>query len=258
MRAQVGLLATISLFVFAMGANAQEVVSQTTQALHSSLAAQAGKVTVQDITLSGTAESIVGSDDETVSVSFKAIASGAARSDVNLSSGTLSEVRQANSAGTKGVWAKDGTSHAMAEHNLLIDAAWFFPQFIVQRLLSDPNAAISYIGVENGTIHLQSSEGSSSNLSTAAAAQIQHLSQIDLYLDATSFVPVGLAFNIHPDNNALVDIPVYIQFSNYQETSGVTVPMHIQKYVNNTLTLDVQVQSAAINTGLASADFIAQ
>jgi hypothetical protein len=49
-----------------------------------------------------------------------------------------------------------------------------------------------------------------------------------------------------------VDIPVAIQYSNYQTISGVTLPLHVQKYINNGLTLDLQIQSASFNSGLAT------
>ena len=232
---------------------------QVTSPLSTALAAQASTVTVQDVTLSGSVESIAGSDDETVPFTFKAISSGSARIDVNLAAGTLTEIRQSSTAGNSGVWSLGGgANHAMLGHNLMTDAAWFFPLFIVQRLLTDQNAVVAVVGTSNGMMHIQAVEKAPPNLTATASTQVQHLSQIDLYLDTTSLLPVGLAYNMHPDNNALLDISVYIQFSNYQQTSGVNVPMHIQKFVNNTLTMDVQVQSVALNTGLTQANFAAQ
>jgi hypothetical protein len=46
-----------------------------------------------------------------------------------------------------------------------------------------------------------------------------------------------------------------VDFSNYQVVGGVTVPMHIQKYVQGTLTVDLTVSSATFNTGLALSKF---
>jgi hypothetical protein len=64
---------------------------------------------------------------------------------------------------------------------------------------------------------------------------MQHLGQMDIFLDATTLLPVALDFNVHPDNNALLDIPVEIRFSGYSAVNGIQVPLHIQKYLNDTL-----------------------
>jgi hypothetical protein len=252
MRIRPLLLVLVCFAVLHAHADAQ----QPAQLLRSSLAAQSGQATVQDVTLSGTVQSISGADDETVPGLFKAISAGSARSDVSLSAGTLTEIRQVAVTGASGVWSSgNSSSHAMAGQNVMTDAAWFFPLFVVKRLLSDPKAIVTVVGTQNGVIHLQAVEQQPASLSSTAASQIQHLTQMDLYLDAKSLLPVGLGFNIHPDNNALVDIPVYVQFSNYQQTSSVTVPMRVQKYINNTLQMDIQMQSVAVNTGLTSTEF---
>ena len=259
MRIRLPFLLFACLAVLDLRTGAQQIAPLALQLLQASLVAQTGQVTVQDVTLSGTVQYVAGSDDETVPITLQAIAAGSARSGVSLAAGALTETRQLKSTGPSGSWSNgNGVSHSMVGHNLMTDAAWFFPLFIVQRLLSDPNAVVSYLGNGGGTLHLQAVKATPSNLSGIAATQLQHLSQIDLYLDAASFEPVGLGFNIHPDNNALIDIPVYIQFSNYQQTNGVSVPMHIQKYVNSTLALDIQVQDAVFNTGLSQSSFAAQ
>jgi hypothetical protein len=66
-----------------------------------------------------------------------------------------------------------------------------------------------------------------------------------IYLDATTYRPVEFDFNVHPDNNALVDIPIQIQFSNYAELEGIWAPGTIEKFANSTLELTLQVVSAA-------------
>ena len=60
--------------------------------LQQSLAALQGNTSLTDVTLSGTARRIAGSDDEFGTGIFKALAVGAARMDLTLSSGQRSEV----------------------------------------------------------------------------------------------------------------------------------------------------------------------
>jgi len=143
-------------------------------------------------------------------------------------------------------------------HNLLSEPAWFFPVFVVARGLSPSGYVVAYIGQETkdslAVQHLAISQDFSS-VPGADSETFQHLSQIDLYLDATSLLPVALAFNIHPDDDMLLDISVEIRFSDYRPVNGAQVPFHVQKFLNNGLVLDLQLQSVAINTGLSPTTF---
>ena len=87
-------------------------------------------------------------------------------------------------------------------------------------------------------------------------ALIQALSTTDLYLDATSSLPVAVDFNLHPDVDASTDIPAEIQFGNYQLANGVLAPQHIQKLLQGTLLLDINVTGVTVNSGMSDSDFI--
>ena len=78
------------------------------------------------------------------------------------------------------------------------------------------------------------------------------LSQTEIFLDAATHLPRSIFYNTHPDNNDLLDIPVELQFSDYRSVNGAQIPFHIQKSVNGSLTLDLQFQSVALNTGLTA------
>jgi hypothetical protein len=230
--------------------------------LQSAFTALAGSNTVTDVTLIGTAERIAGSDDETGAATLQAI-SGASLLNLSFASGLRSEVRNSTSAVPAGNWSgPDGVSHAIAFHNLLTEPAWFFPTFAVANALSCSTCVVTYVGAEtwNGLAvqHLTISQ-TFSNLSSDTTT-FQQLSQIDLYLDASSFLPLAFDLNIHPDDNMLLDIPVEIRFSNYQPvsvapTSSVQMPFHVQKFLNNGLILDLQFQSISLNTGLSATSF---
>jgi hypothetical protein len=255
---------------------------QAVSLLQKSLAAQVGEVQVSDVTLTGTAQWIAGSDDETGTATLMATAVGDSRLTLSFSTGERDEIR--NHAGTPlasslppgttaqmiqqqpvGAWSgPSGVMNGMAGHNVMTDATWFFPAATFGRLVAAPNYTLSYIGPEThdgeAVVHISVSQQlAQAPPSSASAAQMaaltQHLSQMDLYLNSITLLPVALAFNVHPDNNALVDIPTEIQFSNYQPVDGVQVPLHVQRYLNNSLTLDLQFNNATLNSGLASTDF---
>jgi hypothetical protein len=281
------LLGLISVFCFASIAG---LAQQTTPAAASpttsdpqavalvqhSLSALAGAATLSDVTLTGTARRIAGSDDETGTATLTALAAGGSKLSLSFPSGNRSETRNpaatpladslpsgiAASAnlGTQpaGAWSgPDGVLHGIARHNLMTDDAWFLPAVTVGRL-SASNYTLSYVGPEtrNGqsVAHLSAVRPSSDDRPGIAALE-QHLSQMELYLDPATSLPVALTFNTHPDNNALLDIPVEIAFSDYRAVNGVRIPFHVQKYLNGGLVLDIQFSNATLNSGLTAASF---
>jgi hypothetical protein len=148
----------------------------------------------------------------------------------------------------------------MAGHNLMTDTGWF-PHLAVIGIIKSPDSVLSYVGPEThdglSVIHVTAWQQLPS-VSGSAAILPQHLSEMDFYLDPATLLPVAIAFNIHPDNNALLDIPTEIRYSNYQNVNGVLIPFHVQKFINNTLNLDLQFQTAALNSGVTAAQISAQ
>jgi hypothetical protein len=249
------------LITFARSATAQQapaLAPQATALLQQSLAVLSGGHPLTDVTLSGAARRIAGSDDESGTAVLKALAAGASRMDLTLPGGNRSEVLNTSSAQPSGAWCgPDGVSHPIAYHNLLTAPAWFFPVFPVASGLSAGYVA-TYIGHEtrNGQAveHLMVSQAPNT-AAPPGALSFQHLSQVDFFLDSSTFLPAAITFNVHPDNNALPNIPIEIGFSNYTVVNGVQVPFHIQKFINNSLTLDLQIDSAILNSGLSPATF---
>lgn len=251
------------LITFARSATAQQATASAPQAtalLQQCLAALTGGHPVIDVSLSGTAERVAGSDDESGSAMLKALAAGASRVELGLPSGNRLEILNITSSKAVGAWSgPDGVSHPVAYHNLLLPPAWFFPLFPVTSGLSAGYVA-TYIGHETrngqGVEHLAISQKASS-LVSSGALPFEHLSQIDFFLDSTTLLPAAIAFDTHPDDDALLNIPVEINFSNYTSVNGVQVPFHVQRCINGSLSLDLQLESAVINSGLSSTTFTA-
>jgi hypothetical protein len=252
---------------------------QAVSLIQRSLAVLSAGAPVADVTLSGTVRRIVGSDDETGTANLEATALGDSRVDLALPSGNRSEVRNHSAiplpgslpsnlptsvtqvAQAAGTWSgPDGTTHPVANHNAVTDASWFFPVVLITKLTSTTGYTLTYLGPENlngvQVLHIQASQPViSSSAPVGVPALLQHLSLMDVYIDPTALLPVALGFNIHPDDNALSDIPTLIEFSGYQTVSGIQVPFHLQKYINNGLVLDIQVNSVKFNSGLGESSF---
>ncbi len=177
---------------------------------------------------------------------------------LNLLNGQRQEIR--NWIGVpQGAWmGPDGNWYSSALHNCWTDASWFFPAFTLQTILNDPTISIIYAGPDTlagvAAVHLvlyRTLPGQSAS----STVVIQRLSTVDLYLDASSGLPVGVKFKTHPDEDASLDIPVEIHFSNYKTITGVQTPMRVTKFLQNSLLLDLQVSEVQINSGLSDTNF---
>jgi hypothetical protein len=255
-----GLL--ISILLLTAPLQAQQTATTSAQGvvlLQQSLAALVGTTSIADVTLTGTARRIAGSDDETGTAVLTALAIGDARMDFSFPSGQRSEVRTTSNSVPAGIWTgPDGKSHPQSQHNLVTDSSWFFPAMTLGRLVSSQNSSVSLIGQEtrNGVsvVHLTVSQ-QFPDMPNRIALLMQHLSQMEIFLDSSTQLPVALAFNQHPDNDAGLDMPGEVRFLDYRAVNGVQVPFHIQRYLNNSLILDVQLQAATLNSGLTASAF---
>ena len=254
--------------VLAVLVAAQQLAAQTSQSaqavaiLQQSLGVLTRGTVISDVTLTGTVLRVAGSDGETGTAVLKALATGEARMDLGLPSGRSSEIWK-NSGNIQGVQAgqwtgPDGKTHAMSLDNLVTDSSWFFPTMTLRRWLSIPGYAISLVGQEslNGeTVEHISVALLATTFPADLSTMFQHLSRTEIYLDSVSGLPVSLRFNIHPDSNARLDIPVEIRLSDYRAVNGAQAPFHLEKYVNNILYLDIHFDAVTLNTGLSAGDF---
>jgi hypothetical protein len=249
------------LVTLAKSTTAQQTTVSSPQAaalLQQSLAALSGGHPLTDVTLSGTARSIAGSDDESGTVVVKALAGTGTRLDLTLPSGSRSEIRNTSSVPVVGSWSgPDGVSHLVADQNLVTDPGWS-PVFLLAAFATSQNALFTYVGTEtkngNAVVHITASL-QFPGLTSTGAAFMRHFSQAEIYLNPTTFLPVAIAYNLHPDVNSSVDIPIEIDYSAYQVINGTQMPFHVQKFVNNCLALDFQFDSALLNSGLSATTF---
>lgn len=212
-------------------------------------------VAVTDISLTASASYTAGSDQETGSATLQALGDAQSRVTLNLGSGSRQEIRN----GPAGSWSgSDGTAHAMAGHNCWTDASWFYPLLTLENAAADPTVSVTFAGPT--TLNGQAVDELIlsrvvTHQSAAITAEIQKLSTVQMYLDASTLLPVAIDFNIHPDRNLRQDIPVEIQYSDYRAVSGALVPFHIQKFIQHSLLLDLEVSGAIVNAGLSAGEF---
>lgn len=215
-----------------------------------SVNAMTGGNAIVDVTLTGSVTRIAGSDQQTGTATLLAKGLVESRIDLNLSGGNRSEIRNGN-ASNLGNWVgPDGAIHTIALHNCFTDTSWFFPALgSLAAVTANPNVVLLYAGQQASLQHIQAYTYNP-GLPNAPA-----LSTVDFYLDAKTLLPSVVMFNEHPDNDQTLNIGVQVMFSDYRKVNGAMIPFHIQRYVNNSLTLDVQLTSASLNLGVADSNF---
>lgn len=203
---------------------------------------------VLSVQLSGTVHAIAGSTDETGSFTFKEQSTG--ESTLSLSMYTLSrtETTGASSGAPQCTWSGvDGVQHSVAEHNCHVSLNWMLPVLSLQAqnavLQKAANTGTGPDGSPNQELTVNAD---ATNLSSAANAMLHESSMARLALDPKTYLPVSLSFNVHPDKNELLNIPIVVRYSDYRQISGATIPFHIQRYLNNGLAFDLHVEKASV------------
>lgn len=259
---------TIAIFVvtFTCSATAEAQIpvsdAQATSLVAQSIAAMTGNAAIADVTITGNASWIAGSDRLTGPATLMAKGTAESRVDLNLSGGKRSEIRNDTAGYPQGATVRaDGTLIPSALHNCWINASWFFPALSFLNATSDPTLIFSYVGPESrGGVNVQHLRAFR-YLAGQRATQIaltQRLSTMDIYLDFTSLLPRAFLFRRHPEDDALTDIAIAIVFSNYQMVNGVQVPLRIQRLVQNGLAVDLVLTGVTFNSGLPDSLFAVQ
>lgn len=174
------------------------------------------------------------------------------RIDISTQNGTLSVLRSSDNSGHQiGSWIRAGTtSHPIAQHNCWTDASWFFPALSLLSQYSDPTLVFTDIGQElrNGaSVEHVRVHRVVVNKTANMTALIARLSTVDYYLDASTAVPVAMTFFDHPNTDALTNLAVEVDFSNFQLVGSRIVPFGITRLQNGSVQFQISITSAALN-----------
>ena len=139
-----GLLALTPILIVAQSQPASD--PQALSYASRAMAALTGGNSISDITLTGNVTYSAGVDDYG-SATLMAIGTSESRTDLSLSSGTRTEIRDAQTGTSLGKWiSQNGASGMFARHNCLTDAVWFFPA--LTSLNIGGNIVMSNVGPE--------------------------------------------------------------------------------------------------------------
>jgi len=258
MRCYCRMIALIKLLTFTVASLVASGVAQQIPAssfLARAQGAVSGGTAIQDAVLLGKVRRVAGSEDLAGTASLKATALGEMRLEMNFPSGPQSVVRTSTRTGLTGFWSgADGQEHAVPFQALKTDdAQWFFPGIMLARLSQMPGVALAETLEKrhgSATEHLHIVQAADSRLPPYAVKLVEHADQIELFLDPITLLPTTVTFNTHPVHDLRRDVPVELRFSNYRSVNGALVPFRVQEYLNRTLVLDLEFETAQLNTGI--------
>lgn len=140
--------------------------------------------------------------------------------------------------------------------SVLSDQTVDFPLPFLAAALNNPDESFSYIGQETLNdraaqhVQLWNSFASRGHLQTLASFSLK-----DVWLDATSGLPLKISYLRRTSGGMAPGIPVEIYLSKYTNVSGVLYPFQIEKSKNGTPWQTITIQNASFNTGLTAAQF---
>jgi hypothetical protein len=227
-----------SLFSQAQQTTVPANVTDAKQIL-SSILLQSGSVS--GIHLAGTARAIAGSTDEAGTFAYDIQADGTSQLQINAGVLSRNETTSPFNDHPRWTWSgKDEVEHESAGHNCLIALDWVLPAYAIAK--HSASLQITSAMGQPTTLEFRRTPAVGTPKWRQSAA---NLSAVSLAVDPNTSYPTEVRFNLHPDDDASTNIPVRVLYSDYRQVNGVTLPFHIQKFLNNSLVLDLQVESAS-------------
>jgi hypothetical protein len=224
---------------------------QATSLLQSAIRAMGGNVP-SDSSASGSVTIVAGST--TSSGTIQVLTRGTTQTSETL---TLSTTQTAVIYSYGEAKEVSGTQSTNPPLELIVtDQCPDFPLPLVASLLNNSDEAFRYIAQEtlNGASaqHIQVWNTFSSK---PRLLKLASFSTMDIWFDASSGLPLKVAYSRRAGGGAVPSIPVEVFFSNYTNVSGFLYPFQINKSFNGTPWQTITIQNVTFNNGLTDAQF---
>lgn len=239
-------LLLLSCFVSALASAQTSGASPQAVSIASRAVAAFSLTPVRQIHLTGTAKAYAGSLEP--SGTFDATLQSTGDVKMQLDIGELSRTDTVGAfAGLRHCqWTRqDGVVHDAALHNCMAALNWMIPTLDLQSRFTKLKQDLTSDTDQGTAVRVLSLTQLPGDPSPEATAFFR-LSTTKLSLDQSTFLPVSLGFDIHPDNDVNTNITILVRYSDYRQVNGVSIPFHIQKYLDNGLNLDLQIESAEV------------
>lgn len=194
---------------------------------------------------------VLGSTHQTGTAQLQANADGSTNVQLALASDSRTEVQTKVDSFRTCTWIDSaGKSHDILGPNCFIAIPWFSPGLFTQ-----PSAFLppllgttddGPVSKDNSNFHQVGYRLNLNGTNATANNRMATQSTVKVFYDPQTFLPAGLEYSIHPDNDDTQNIPVKVVFSDYKLVSGVMLPFHIERFVNRALQLKLDVSNATI------------
>jgi outer membrane lipoprotein-sorting protein len=131
-----------------------------------------------------------------------------------------------------------------------------FPLAIIAWALTDPDAAMSYVGLESlSGQKLHHLRIWNTLTSTPQLQPYAEFTLMNLWIDPSTGLPQKLAYEKRVGGGSSPRTRMEISYSEYQNFGDILYPTQIQKNLNGVLWTTIHISTVTLNTGLTDSDF---
>jgi hypothetical protein len=132
----------------------------------------------------------------------------------------------------------------------------YFPMPFVSGLLNNADISIQFVAQE--TLNSAAVNHIAIRNTFSSVPTYQFLADFtitDIWLDATTSFPMKIGMVRRTAGGSSPRIPIWFEYSNYQNVSGVNYPFSIQEFENGSPWITTEIQSVAFGSGLTDTNF---
>lgn len=210
---------------------------------------------IQDYTASGNVTFNWAGQQVQGNVTIKGRGATQFRMDSNTSEGNQSWVADGLSGTLTTI---DGKTQPLAPYNLLNAGGFTFPVLRIAAALKNSTVAIRYMGTVTYSGHsaLEVRLVPPIDKDLALVPNLSGVGTIDLFFDSTSYQLLAEVELLHDASNVKQTYTQEIDFSDYQISNGILVPLNVAEKFAGQQTWTITLTAINFNTGLSDADFI--
>jgi hypothetical protein len=204
---------------------------------------------VKSLTLSGTVTWQTGARTDTGTATLTGAEDGSGSMSLAMSKRGDYEENAGSVGAQRSCQWKDaaGSTHPENASGCAAPLLWFMPSMAFQP--SGPKISVTDQGTEQrGDIQVRLLSLSTANrVPGATKGTPADFGNAELGLDPLTLLPAVLQYRIYPDSRRLAPIDVEVRYNGYGLENGVQVPHSIQRRMNGSLDLDIQITAASVN-----------
>ena len=201
------------------------------------------------IVISGTVDWYAGSVHETGPATLTARVDGSTEVLLGLNTGARADTSGPFSSRTCQRIDKDGNSFAVAGANCFMPLPWFSP--VMLAILTDrPGFSVTDMGemLDQGVSrHAVQIECVSTVPNLPDQDLLSAATRVTIFFDTDTTLPASITYNLHPDKADNRSVPVRVNLSDYRTVSGVSVPFHLDRYINGARDVSIAATSVTLN-----------